>query len=122
MLFLGACAFFSPDRAALKNLPSPGTFCFARENRQVVSFDTKKWRAWLADFSARDFSRTIASYAPGEAMFYGNGFSINFLKDGIILNFDGKQYACERVPADSKFLENLKKSSVSSPLSYLFFS
>lgn len=108
---LGACAIFSPDRAALKSLPVPDTFYVTRENREVISLDKSKWQAWLADFSARDFSPSIATYAPGEAMFYGNGFSINFHEKSIVLNFDGKQYVCNRVPADSEFLNFAEKQS-----------
>ncbi|MBR6797372.1 MAG: hypothetical protein IKM45_01615 [Opitutales bacterium] len=108
---LGACAIFSPDRAALKNLPAPDTLCVARENRKVISPDEGKWQAWLADFSERNFSPSIATYAPGEAMFYGNGFSINFHEKSIVLNFDGEQYVCERVPADTEFLNFAEKQS-----------
>lgn len=111
MFFPGACVFFSPNRTALKNLPVPDTFCTARENREVVSFDERKWRTWLADFSERDFSPSIVSYAPGEAIFYGNGFSVNFLENGIVLNFGGSQHLCERVPADTEFLNFAEKQT-----------
>lgn len=113
-IFVGACAFFSPDRDALKNLPPPDALLAAHETdaRKIVSFDESKWRAWLADFSARNFSPAIATYAPGEAIFYGNGFSINFHEKQIVLNFAGEQFVCTRVPADSDFLKNFEKSSV----------
>ena len=110
-LFAVGCTFFSPDRDTLKKLPVPDSFCSEQQERNLVSVDAERWQKWLDDFSGRNFSQSVVSYAPGNAVIYGNGYSINFHEKLLILNFGGTQFTCERVPADLEFLIFLENQS-----------
>lgn len=102
---LPASSDASGVREKLKNLPKPDT-CHTVSEKRYIGVTETAWKKWLADFSARSFTPSAATFAPGLEL-HGDGYSINFHEKSVILNVNGVQQICERTTNDEAFLKGL---------------